>query len=141
MDVLKPLKAATKRLEGRSKNRGFGDIAEIILVFKYILRYYEERLKAYKAVNYNAHAKALEDYLAINLRAAWSKANEYYARLDLSPAYYAATILYLYLRTYCDTAWADKPDWLDDNNRRFRALWAEYNTAPRAILYVAQTCS
>jgi hypothetical protein len=133
MDVLKPLKAATKRLEGRSKNGGFGDIAEIIPVFEYILRYYEERVKAYEAVNYNAHAEAPEDHLAINLRAAWSKANEYYAKLDLSPAYYAATILHPYLRTYCDTAWADKPDWLDDNNRRFRALWAEYNTAPRAI--------
>jgi hypothetical protein len=67
------------------------------------------------------------------LSAAWSKANEYYAKLDLSPAYYTATILHPYLRTYCNTAWADKPDWLDNNNRRFRALWAEYNTAPHAI--------
>jgi hypothetical protein len=49
---------------------GFSDIAKIILVFEYILRYYEERVKAYEAVNYNAHAEALEDHLAINLRAA-----------------------------------------------------------------------
>ncbi|KAF1828278.1 hypothetical protein BDW02DRAFT_617010, partial [Decorospora gaudefroyi] len=70
IDVLKLLKAAIKRLKERSKSSRFSNIAKIILVFKYILRYYKERVKAYKAVNYNAHAKALEDYLAINLRAA-----------------------------------------------------------------------
>ncbi len=70
IDALKPLKAATKRLEGRSKSGRFGSIAEVILVFKYILNYYEQRVKAYKAVNYNAHNKALKDYLAINIRAA-----------------------------------------------------------------------
>ncbi|KAG9379573.1 Dimer-Tnp-hAT domain containing protein [Pyrenophora tritici-repentis] len=35
-----------------------------------------------------------EDHLAINLRAALVKAREYYNKLDLSPAYYAATILH-----------------------------------------------
>jgi hypothetical protein len=52
LDVLKPLKSATKRLEGRGKDadgrvRGgrYGAIAEIILVFKYILTYYEQRVK------------------------------------------------------------------------------------------------
>jgi hypothetical protein len=32
IDVLKPLKSATKRLEGRGKSRHFGAIAEIIPV-------------------------------------------------------------------------------------------------------------
>lgn len=86
MDALKPLKAATKRLEGRSNDGGFGAIAEIIPVFEYILSYYEQRVKAYEAVDYNAHNEAPEDHLAINLRAAWAKANDYYAKLDLSPA-------------------------------------------------------
>ena len=65
--------------------------------------YYKQRVKAYEAVDYNAHDKAPKDYLAINLRAAWAKISEYYAKLDNSPAYYTATILYLYYKTYCDT--------------------------------------
>jgi hypothetical protein len=42
----------------------------------------------------------------INLHAAWAKANEYYTKLDDSPAYYAATILYPYYKYYYDRAWA-----------------------------------
>jgi hypothetical protein len=41
MNTLKPLKAATERLEGRGKSGGFGAIAEIIPIFEYILSYYE----------------------------------------------------------------------------------------------------
>jgi hypothetical protein len=68
--VLKPLKSATKRLEGRGKSGRFSAIAKIILVFEYILLYYEQRIKAYELVNYNAHNKAPKDYFVINLRAA-----------------------------------------------------------------------
>jgi hypothetical protein len=78
MEVLKPLKAGTKRLEGRGKSGRFGAVAEIILVFDYILNFYEQRVATYNAVNYNAAEDAPEDHLAINLRAAWAKANNYY---------------------------------------------------------------
>jgi hypothetical protein len=39
--VLKPLKAATKRLEGRGASGAYGAVAEVILVFEYILKEYE----------------------------------------------------------------------------------------------------
>jgi hypothetical protein len=70
MEVLKPFKAATKRLEGRGHDSRFGVIAKIIPVFEYILSYFEQRVKAYEIVDYNAHDKAPKDHLAINLRAA-----------------------------------------------------------------------
>ncbi len=70
IDALKPLKAAIKRLKGRSKSSRFSSIAKVILVFKYILNYYEQRVKAYKAVNYNAYNKVPKNYLAINIRVA-----------------------------------------------------------------------
>ena len=101
---MRPLKLATKRLKGRGKSGRFSAVAEVILVFDYILTYYEQRVKGYEAVDYNAHNEAPEDHLAINLRAAWAKANDYYSKLDLSPAYYAATILHLYYKTYCEVA-------------------------------------
>jgi hypothetical protein len=72
----------TKRLEGRSKSRRFGAVAKIILVFEYILNFYEQRVTTYNAVNYNAAEDAPEDHLAINLRAALAKANNYYQKLD-----------------------------------------------------------
>ncbi|KAI1523728.1 Dimer-Tnp-hAT domain containing protein [Pyrenophora tritici-repentis] len=133
MDVLKPLKLTAKRLEGRSDSGRFGAIAEVILVFEHLLFYYEQRVKVYEAVNYNAHDEAPEDHLAINLRAAWAKANEYYTKLDDSPAYYAATILHPYYKHYCDKAWVEKPTWLEASNRSFRVLWAQYNTLPRVV--------
>jgi hypothetical protein len=44
IDVLGPLKTATKWLEGRGKSGSFGSIAEIILVFKVLLSKFEEKL-------------------------------------------------------------------------------------------------
>jgi hypothetical protein len=48
IDVLKPLKSATKRLEGRGKDAEgrvgggyYGAIAKVIPVFEYILTYYK----------------------------------------------------------------------------------------------------
>jgi hypothetical protein len=53
---------------------------------------------------HDAYLEAPKDYLAINLRAALVKACEYYNKLNLSPAYYAATILYPRYKFYCDIA-------------------------------------
>jgi hypothetical protein len=122
--VLSPLQSAAKRLEGRGKSGRFGAIAEVIPVFEYILSYYEQRVKAYEAVDYNAHDEAPKDHLATNLRVAWAKASEYYTKLDDSLAYCAAIILHPYYRAYCDAVWGDKPDWLFANNCNFRARCA-----------------
>ena len=141
MDVLRPLKECTKRLEGRgqgndkddkkaSKAPGrFGSIAEIIPVFDYLLGVLESRLQSYEDVEHHRHDEAPEDHLPVNLRAAIVKARDYYNRLDLSPAYYAATILHPRLKNYCDTVW--EPTWLESNNRNFQALWAEYKGLAR----------
>jgi hypothetical protein len=116
IDVLRPLKECTKRLERRgqgsdkddkmaSKAPGrFGSIAKIIPVFDYLLGVLESRLQSYEDVKHHRHDEAPEDHLPINLRAAIVKARDYYNRLNLSPAYYAATILHPQLKNYCDTA-------------------------------------
>jgi hypothetical protein len=61
LEVLKPLKLATKRLEGRGKGGQYGAI---------LLGYHKQRVAAYADVNYDAAADAPKNYLAINLRAA-----------------------------------------------------------------------
>ncbi|KAG9386679.1 Dimer-Tnp-hAT domain containing protein [Pyrenophora tritici-repentis] len=82
--------------------------------------------RPFEHVDFNAHAEAPEDHLNVNLRAAWSKANDYYNKLDDSPAYYAAVCLHPYYKNYCDVAWADKADWLTSANASFQQLWAAY---------------
>jgi hypothetical protein len=60
-----------------------------------------------------------EDYLYVNLRAAWSKANDYFNKLNNLPVYYAAVCLYLYYKYYCENSWADKLEWLTAANAGF----------------------
>ncbi|KAI0569613.1 Dimer-Tnp-hAT domain-containing protein, partial [Pyrenophora tritici-repentis] len=134
MECLKPLKNATSRLEGRGKGGNFGAIYETIPVFEYLLSSLEALTLPYAHVNFNAHPEAPEDHLAINLKAAWRKANDYYDKLDRSPAYYAAVCLHLYYKFYCDNSWRDKVGWLDTANARFQQLWAEYKPVLPLIL-------
>jgi hypothetical protein len=70
---------------------------------------YEVQVKHYSHVDYN-QLGAPEDHLAINLRAAWAKLNEYYTKLDSSVAYYAAVALHPYYKRYCEKNWRDKPE-------------------------------
>ncbi|KAG9375725.1 hypothetical protein A1F94_013674 [Pyrenophora tritici-repentis] len=116
IDVLRPLKQATKRLEGRGKASD------------------EDRLQSYEDVIHDEHTESPEDHLAINLRAALVKAREYYNKLDLSPAYYAATILHPRYKSYLDAAWADKPDWLESSNRKFQHLHNDIDDAINSFI-------
>jgi hypothetical protein len=133
MECLRPLKHATSRLEGRGKSGKFGAIYEIIPVFEYLLTSLETLALPYSYVDYNAHLEAPEDHLAINLKAAWRKANDYYNKLDQSPAYYAAVCLHPYYKFYCDNSWRDKVGWLDTANAAFQQLWAQYKPAVAQI--------
>jgi hypothetical protein len=108
-ETLKPLKEATLRLEGRSKDSRYGTIYEVIPVYEHILNCLEERAQTYEDVDFNAHDEAPEDHIKINLNAAWRKGNEYYNKLDDSPVYYAAVCLHPYYKYYCENSWADKP--------------------------------
>ncbi|KAI1669706.1 Dimer-Tnp-hAT dimerization containing protein [Pyrenophora tritici-repentis] len=131
--VLRPLKEATLRLEGRGKAGRFGAIYEVIPVFEYLLNEYEARVKSYEHVDYEA-ANAPEDHLAINLRAAWAKLNEYYSKLDDLVVYYAAVTLHPYYKRYCERSWRDKSDWLRSLKQNFQQLWATYKpvaTSPK----------
>ena len=120
---------ATKRLKGRGTYKRFSLLTKVILVFKTILSSYKERVELYSGVNYN-ELGALKDYIAINLRAAWAKANEYFVKLDDSPAYYAATSLHPAYKHYCDNAWREKPEWLAAAQAAFQTLWDTYKDNP-----------
>jgi hypothetical protein len=126
INCFQPLKKATERLEGRGKMGKFGALYEIIPVFEYLLNALESSAKPFEQVNFNAHAEAPEDHLVINLKAAWRKANDYYTKLDDSPAYYASVCLHPYYNYYCDNSWVEKVGWIEAANAGFQQLWAEY---------------
>jgi hypothetical protein len=90
-----------------------------------VLNSLEARTQLYDHVNFN-ELDAPEDHLIINLRAAWAKANDYYTKLDHSPAYYAAVCLHPYYKYYCDNSWANKPEWLTAAKADFQRLWCTY---------------
>ena len=69
IEVLKPLKQATKQLKGRGKSGQFSALYLVILVFKTLLHELKQRVKLYNYVNYE-QINAPKDHLPINLRAA-----------------------------------------------------------------------
>jgi hypothetical protein len=130
MDVLAPLKKASERLEGRGKSGKHGAIYEVIPVFEYLLGELETRCQQFSHVDFDAHPEAPEDHFAINLKAAWSKADHYYSKLDESPVYYAACCLHPRYKYYCKNSWAnDKDIWLKTAEAAFQLLWCKYKPA------------
>jgi hypothetical protein len=123
--ILKPLKFATDRLQGRGKNGRHGALYEIITVLESIINELDSRLEPYRSVDYMP-SEAPEDHLPINLRAARRKATQYLNKLLESPVYYTATILHPRYKTYCQRLWRNKPDLLHVAHTGFLQLWAPY---------------
>jgi hypothetical protein len=72
------------------------------------------------------------DHIHINVRAAWKKANDYYNKLDDSPAYFAATCLHPYYKYYCENSWEHKTGWLRRAKEGFQEMWRDYKQAPES---------
>lgn len=134
VDILKPLKVATERLEGRGKSRlsgdrklngRFGALYEVIPTLEQLISTYEERLVTYRDVDFEQE-DAPEDHLAINLRAAVAKLKLYYSKLSDCPAYYAAIVLHPRYRNYCKVAWSSEPAQLAAADAAFQQLWCLY---------------
>jgi hypothetical protein len=69
-DCLAPLKYATKRLEGCSKDGKYGAIYEVIPVFEYVLIQLDDQARQFEQIDFSAHPEAPEDHLKVNLLAA-----------------------------------------------------------------------
>jgi hypothetical protein len=132
IDILQPLKEATKRLEGRGSS-GYGALYEVYPTFEYLLAQFEQLAESFTAVDYN-EADAPEDHLEINVTAAHTKLSKYYAKLEDSPAYYGATILHPYYKYYFVNSWTGEyTEWLTRANVQFRELWSTYKTAAHSV--------
>jgi hypothetical protein len=69
-----------------------------------------------------------EFHFATQIRLALDKAEEYYAKLDQSPAYLASTVLHpLYTWKFIEQQWSNKKSWLRTGKAAITELWrSEY---------------
>lgn len=107
--ILKPLKIATKCLEGRPQEGKFGAIWEVLLTMEWLLKHLEEdKLQ---------HERDEEPYLRIGCNLGWMKLDHYYTLTEDSPAYLAALALHPVFRwSTIESQWADHPGWLIRGN-------------------------
>ncbi len=72
-------------------------------MFNQLLKVFKEK-KDYIAkaiIEDYPNQEAIEDYFIINLNAAQAKLNDYYLKLNNTPVYYAAVLLYPYFKYFC----------------------------------------
>ncbi|KJZ69141.1 hypothetical protein HIM_11471 [Hirsutella minnesotensis 3608] len=117
--ILKPLKIATKRLEGRPKEGKLGAIWEVLLTMEWLLKHLEDsKLR---------HEHDEEPYIRIGCNLGWMKLDQYYSLTEDSPACLAALVLHPAFRwSTVESQWADHPDWLDRGKSAVQELWEEY---------------
>ncbi|KAL5592632.1 hypothetical protein FOBRF1_013658 [Fusarium oxysporum] len=121
--ILKPLKIATKRLEGRPKEGKFGAIWEVLLTMEWLLKHLEE----FKV----QHELDEEPHLRIGCNLGWMKLDRYYTLTEDSPVYLAALILHPAFRwSTVESQWGDHPDWLVRGKAAVQELWEEYRNLP-----------
>ena len=121
MEILSPLKEAISLVEGRGKASKYGAIQEVIPTFNQLLRVFKEK-KDYitKAIIEDyPNQKAIEDYFIINLNAAQVKLNNYYLKLNNTPVYYAAVLLYPYFKHFRQNVQKDRPNWIISGDATF----------------------
>ncbi|KAM0664385.1 hypothetical protein ACQRIU_006967 [Beauveria bassiana] len=117
--ILKPLKIATKRLEGRPREGKFGAIWEVLLTMEWLLKHLEE--------SKFRHERDEEPYLRIGCNLGWMKLDEYYSLTDESPAYLASLVLHpAYRWTTVESQWADRPEWIARGKAAVEELWSQH---------------
>ena len=85
-----------------------------------------DRLEGWKAT---AEEYPDPEHFEININLGWDKLNDYYARLDETPASYASAVLNpVFSRWgYFETTWTDQAQlsWLQEAKQMVRRLWEE----------------
>jgi hypothetical protein len=84
-----------------------------------------DRLEEWKST---AESYPDPEHFKININLGWDKLNEYYTKLDESPAYYASAVLHPVSRWgYFENTWTDQEQlpWLHKAKQLVRKLWEE----------------
>lgn len=128
IEILAPLKEATKLLEARGSSGKHGAIWEVLPTFEWLLNLFEELKERVRHTTTETYPdqEPLEDHFETNINAGWQKLVKYYEKLDDTPVYYASVVLHPQHKDLLKKAWREKPEWLRKNDAAFKKLWSEY---------------
>jgi hypothetical protein len=137
-NLLEPFKEATNWLQGRGAAGSHGAIWEVYVTFEWLLSALEAHKERLEAINYT-DTNAPEDHLVANVNNAHTKLAKYYALLEDTPVYYAATILHPAHKHMLEGLWkvpedhdevVDGPhpykNWLLRNQAAFQEFWRSH---------------
>jgi len=115
LELLKPFKIATKRLEGRIRNGKGGSLWEVLPTFEVLLKHLESAKVQYANYPDESHFKN-------NINLAWTKLSEYYQITDRTPAYITALILVPWHKwKWAELHWA--PNWIEPAQAAVKNIW------------------
>jgi hypothetical protein len=120
--LLLPCFEATMELQGQPGDGKKCGLANVQLDIEWITHELNLALERYK----HASAMAVEGqwHFATQIRLALDKAEEYYAKLDASPAYIAATTFHpAYTWRFIESHWSNRKRWVDSSKKAVRSLW------------------
>ena len=84
--ILVPFQSVTKRLKGHTKNSDHGSVWEALPAVEALIEHLDKMKKIYTQEEY--------PQLTTSINLAWLKLDDYYKKLDDSPAYAAALLLH-----------------------------------------------
>jgi hypothetical protein len=134
-EVLVDFEEALRMLEGDARRRprkggrveAYGNMWDVASTYEFLM----ERLEEWKAVAGNYPDS---EHFRVNINLGWCKLNDYYTKLDETPAYYASAILNPVSRwAYFENTWTDETQlvWLEEAKDMVKKLWEEkYKSSP-----------
>lgn len=136
IDILSPIREATKMLKARGKSGLHGAIWEVIPTLNWLLNLFEEKKARVAEATMEGYPdqEPIKDHYAINLNRGWLKLQKYFKKLNETPVYYAAVLLHPLYKNFCKYTWADRPDWLIKNDSAFLKLWLQYKAEPETSI-------
>ena len=130
--ILKPLKDATKDLEGHIGGQ-MGAIWRVLPQYEEVLYHFEDLVNQYP-IDETAEpddATTAERHFNLNIKLAWKKMDEYYAKLDNSPLYVAAVVLHPHFKwKWIEKQWRERSNWIKAAKDAFNDYLFEYEHAP-----------
>jgi hAT family C-terminal dimerisation region len=138
-ELLKPFYDQSIRIQSRALEARNGSLWETIPTIEFLLnrleaqmvRYGSEINKSQRKISRRAPKQTDTDnpdheQLLICIRNAWAKLDEYYQRMNDSPAYIASVIINpLHKWYWFDIHWKAKPQWIKEAREAARDLWIE----------------
>ena len=130
VEILKPYYKLTKYAEGSSLTGHRGVLSNYLTILNRLVVHSESiKLKYDALIASNEYDTPSNQYLRTCAVNCWTKIDEYFSKMDETPAHYAAVITSPVMKfRHFTTNWASKPAWIATARKSRREIWAEYKS-------------